>query len=64
MFFKTNVDKNSNLFLDLGFDSIMLANLIVEIEKEFNIVIELEEIGECLIVGSLISLVNEKMELK
>lgn len=41
---KVLITNNTNLFKDLGFDSIMIVQLVAYIEDEFNIVFEDDEL--------------------
>lgn len=41
---ENEIDKNSNLIVDFGFDSIQIITMIVDIEEEFDILIEDEDI--------------------
>lgn len=40
----TEIDDNANLIYDLGYDSLSLVNLIVEIEEEFGVEVDHENI--------------------
>lgn len=37
---KMNIDKNTNLVTDLNFDSLKLITLIIEVESQFNVMID------------------------
>lgn len=56
-----NITKKSNLFLDLGFDSILYVSLVVELENIFKIsVLDLDiEWYNIVTVGDLLDLVDE-----
>ena len=58
------IEESSNLYKDLGFDSLMYVSLIVDIEKVFGIEIKLEELEECLSVKKLIEIAQAAWEKK
>ena len=58
------IEESSNLYKDLGFDSLMYVSLIVDIEKVFGIEIKLEELEECLSVKKLIDIAQAAWEKK
>ena len=55
------VTESSNLYMDLGFDSLSFAYLLIEIEETYSVAFDLTEIETCLEVGRLIALVEDKM---
>ncbi len=57
------ITKNTNLVDDLGFDSVSIVSLIVEIEDEFNIVLEDEDLEIDLLsnVGTLENIISKKL---
>ncbi|MFC1676505.1 acyl carrier protein [Planctomycetota bacterium] len=56
------IDEQINPIADLGLDSIGILNVIMEIEKKFNIRIEDNQLDSSLFskVGNLVSLIQEK----
>lgn len=57
----TPVHDHSNLYTDLGYDSLGFVSLLLTIEKTFSIVFDLMEMESCLQVGKLVSLVEDKV---
>ena len=60
--FEIVLTMESNLFLDIGIDSLLFLELICEIEEFFKIEIKIEEISQCLIIGNLIKIVETKLK--
>ena len=62
----TPVEINDNMVLtkDLGFDSVQIISLIVEIESQFDIVIEDEDldIEKLTVVKNLIYMIENKLQ--
>lgn len=58
------VSKECNLIEDLGFDSITLMQLIVEIEEKYSIVMDDAIYEQVVVVEELIKLVEKKIEEK
>jgi acyl carrier protein len=56
------VVKESNLYYDLGFDSLAFIQLLVRIEKKYSIQFSITEMEECLRVGRLLEIVEEKLK--
>ncbi|WP_040197300.1 acyl carrier protein [Candidatus Soleaferrea massiliensis] len=54
------VTQESNLYTDLGFDSLSFITLLAEIEGEYGISFDITEMEDCLIAGRLISFVESK----
>lgn len=54
------IDANADLVDDLGFDSLSLVELITDIEVEFDIEIEEEEMNSIFKYGKLITFVQNK----
>lgn len=54
------INENTNLIYDLGFDSFKLVTLIIEVETHFNIIIEDNDldIDKIALVGYLNKLIN------
>jgi len=50
---KTDFDEDSALQLDLELDSFQLMSLTLDIEKEFNIKIDLADLADILTVGDI-----------
>lgn len=57
------VTEESNLYRDLGFDSLTFIGFLIEIEKKYAITFEIMEMECCLQVGVLISLVERKVAM-
>lgn len=59
---KVQVNNETNLICDCGFDSIQLIQLIVMVEDEFDIEIEDDELEmhNISIVGNLVNIVEKK----
>lgn len=60
--FPVAITESSNLYFDLGFDSLMFVYFLVEIESKFNIDIDLLQMQEFLVVGNLIDYIKIKLE--
>jgi acyl carrier protein len=62
---ETDINENSNLIDDLRFDSILLIQLIVEIEEKFNIEINDEDMSfdRLTNLASLKELITKKINL-
>lgn len=56
------VFEGSDLYRDLGFDSLAFVELLVEIEALLHITFEIEEMERCLEAGELIRLAERKTE--
>lgn len=58
------IDEETNLINDLGFDSIDLIRIIVEIENEFSIDFSVEELDveKVMKVGELFYLIKTKLD--
>lgn len=54
------VSEETNLYLDLGFDSISFISLLIQIEELFSISIDIGEMQSCIRVGRLIEVVEAK----
>lgn len=55
------VTNTSNLYTDLGYDSLTFVRLLLNIEKKYSIKFELMEMSTCLHIGRLIALVEHKV---
>lgn len=55
----------TNILNDLGFDSVALIELIVEIENEFNVEMDEDDmdVNNLVVVGNLISMIDERISL-
>ncbi len=55
----------TNISSDLGFDSVALIELIVEIENEFDVEMDEDDmdVNNLVVVGNLISMINERISL-
>lgn len=56
--------QDSNLYTDLGFDSLALVFFLTEIENELEICFDIFEMEECLTVKKLIALCERKTKEK
>lgn len=56
------ITETTNLYKDLYLDSLSFVYLIIDIEKQYNITIELSEMADCYIVGKLIKLIEKKIK--
>lgn len=54
-----NISLDSDIFSDLGIDSVEVMDLISMIEKEFNIAINLEKLASKRTVKDIVELVDE-----
>lgn len=52
----------SDLYADLGFDSLAFVQLLLEIEGEYPVTFSIVEMEECLQVGNLIELVENRIK--
>lgn len=55
------VSETSNLYTDLGYDSLNFIVLLTEIETMFSITININEMENCIQVKELIALVRRKI---
>lgn len=58
---EVDILEDSHLIDDLGFDSITLVQLIIEIEEKFNIEMDDAEYEQIVKVNTLIEYVNKKL---
>lgn len=58
----TPITETTDLFQDLHLDSLSFVSLLMEIEEQYKITIELEEMAGCRIAGQLIKLVERKVK--
>lgn len=56
------VTEASDLYTDLGFDSLAFVQLLLEIEEEYPVTFRITEMEECLQVGNLIELVESRIK--
>jgi acyl carrier protein len=54
------IGPQTNLYEDLGFDSLAFIKLILSVENEFSFTLAITEMEQCLVVGRLADLVREK----
>ncbi|MDR0884700.1 MAG: acyl carrier protein [Oscillospiraceae bacterium] len=54
------IEAQAHFYHDLRFDSLSFISLLVDLEGVFSIVFDLAEMQECLEVGRLVALVQEK----
>ncbi|NLT58304.1 MAG: acyl carrier protein [Clostridiales bacterium] len=55
------IGDTTNLYADLGFNSLSFVDFLLEIEEAYAITFEIEEMEMCLQVGRLIALVENKV---
>lgn len=58
--YNVNIVKSSDLFLDIGLDSLSFIKVVDDIEGKFNIDINSVDLAECLKVENLINLIKTK----
>lgn len=56
------VEEKSNLYSDLGVDSITFIGFLLRVEEKFSISFDIDEMEQCLRVDQLIKLVNKKLK--
>jgi len=56
------INEKSNLYTDLGFDSLSFITLLTEIEDAYSITFDISEMETCLQVGRLIKTVQKKIK--
>ena len=56
------INEKSNLYTDLGFDSLSFITLLTEIEEAYSITFDISEMETCLQVGRLIKTVQIKIK--
>lgn len=56
------IKKNTNLYTDLGIDSLSFINFLLKVEETFSVTFSIIEMEMCLQVDQLISLVNNKVK--
>lgn len=59
-----SITETTDLYKDLHMDSLSYISLLLTLEDHFGITIQLLEMEDCLVVGRIIDLVNQKIELK
>jgi acyl carrier protein len=55
------IDYDTHIFIDAGLDSLTYMALIQSIEDEYNVWFSIMDLEPCLIVGTLVGLVNDKI---
>lgn len=56
------IKKNTNLYTDLGIDSLSFISFLLKVEETFSITFDIIEMEMCLQVDQLISLVKNKIK--
>ena len=64
LFVDSDISENSNLIEELGFDSITLMQLIIEIEEKYQITMDDAVFEQIINVKGLANLVEKKIEEK
>ncbi|MBO6535708.1 MAG: hypothetical protein JJ966_05755 [Balneolaceae bacterium] len=54
----------SHLIQDLGLDSFYVIDVVIDIENEFDIAIENDQISQFETVGQVVSVIQEKLDKK
>jgi len=62
LFISAPINAKSNLYTDLGFDSLSFITLLTDIEDAYSIILDIEEMEMCLQVGQLITVVENKIK--
>jgi len=62
IFVSAPITEKSNLYTDLGFDSLSFVVLLTEIEEEYSIIFDITEMETCLQVDQLITIVENKIK--
>lgn len=52
---------NEHLYIDLGMDSLGFLSLILDLEKCFDISIDIDEYEDCLYFENLVEIINKKI---
>ncbi|MCR9133004.1 MAG: phosphopantetheine-binding protein [bacterium] len=55
---------DSHLIQDLGLDSFYVIDVVIDIENEFDIAIENDQISQFETVGQVVSVIQEKLDKK
>ncbi|GLC80310.1 acyl carrier protein [Lacrimispora brassicae] len=55
-------DRKSNLYKDLGFDSLSFIHLLLKIEDMYSITFDITEMESCLEVSQLIAMAEKKVK--
>lgn len=61
-FTNASVSESSDIYRDLGFDSLAFVELLVQIEDKLAISFDIEEMESCLNVGVLLNIVEKRCE--
>lgn len=56
------VSDDSDLFADLGFDSLSFVTLLVDLEDEYGVTFGIDEMESCLKAGQLTALLGRKVK--
>lgn len=56
------ISTESNLYTDLGFDSLAFISFLVQIEETYSITFDISEMELCLQVGQLIKITKSKIK--
>jgi len=62
LFVSVQITEESNLYTDLGYDSLSFITLLQEIENTYFIIFNIAEMEMCLEVGYLIAAVENKLK--
>jgi len=57
----SSINENTNIVSDLGADSLDLVELIMELEKIYNLVITNDEAGDISTVGAIAAFIEKKI---
>ena len=57
----STINENTNIVTELGADSLDLVELIMELEKTYNIVITNDEAGDLTTIGAIAAFIEKKI---
>ena len=56
------ITENTNLFLDLGIDSLSFVKFLVRLEERYTISFDIAEMNQCLRLGRMVELTKSKVK--
>ncbi|MDR0396962.1 MAG: acyl carrier protein [Oscillospiraceae bacterium] len=56
------IDAKTNIYTDLGFDSLAYMELLARVENAFGFEFSITEMEPCLVAGALADMIKEKLE--
>lgn len=57
---KSDIDDNTNIIDDLGFDSVMYLKTLIAIDDEFNVELDDEDVDDISVFSTLLSRIENK----